>query len=106
MLKLGTALAQMHSIDPLGHPARFNVKYVTYSASRKQGGQIKELKDASISSLSRTGKSTGGKKKAASSDRNPWHDYHQTINFQLADGSVQKAHRCLIIEFNQTRVII
>ena len=109
MLKLGTVLAQMHSTDPLGHPARFQVKYVTYSTSRKAGGEIKELKDATISSMSTKGakgKGTSSKARTSSPERNPWHDYHQTVNFLLPDGTVHKAHRCLIIEFNHNRVII
>ncbi|MBA4304628.1 MAG: hypothetical protein C0424_10425 [Sphingobacteriaceae bacterium] len=107
MLKLGNALALMHSTDALGAPARFQVKYVTYSTSRKNGGKLVELADVTISSLTRTGlKSPGKKKQLVSPERNPMHDYHQTINFQLADGTVHKAHRCLIVEFNKTRVII
>lgn len=107
MIRLGEALAKMHSYDRLGYPLRFQVKYVAFSEAAGTGGKLVELTDVAINSLVTRPKKAGFKKATTvSSQKNPQHDFHQTLNFQLASGEIRKAHRILITEFNKQRVYV
>lgn len=108
MIRLGDVLAKMHSTDQLGYPERFDIKFVSFSEAKKEGGRIVEVKDAAINSMANQPRRPGVNRsqRLKVSDRNPNHDLHQTLNFQLPSGEIKKAHRCLILEFNGERVII
>jgi len=108
-IRLWEALEIMDSVDPHGRPVRFQVKFVTADRTKKEGGEIIELKDASKGPVrTKNGQEIYPQKKNCQGQeritRNPNHWENSTRNIRLPNGQKRKLHIRLIIEFNNKKV--
>ena len=108
-IRLWEALEIMDSVDQHGRPARFQVKFVTADRTKKEGGEIIELKDASKCPVrTKNGHEIYPQRKNAPHleriTRNPNHWENSTRNIRLPNGQKRKLHIRLIIEFNNKKV--
>ena len=107
-IRLWDVLEIMDSIDGLGKPIRFQLKFITANRSEKTGGEIIELKDACKCSVkTKKGKEIFATKNLPAIERitkDPNHWVNSTRNILLPNGQKRKLHIRLIIEFNNKKV--
>lgn len=108
-IRLWDALEIMDSMDFLGKPVKFQLKYVTANRTTGEGGDIIELKDACKCSVrTKKGKEIFPWKKSSSPGeklaKDPRHWVNSTRNILLPNGQKRKLHIRLIIEFNHKKV--
>lgn len=83
----------------------FSIGYVTYSKSRKTGGEIKELDGCRIS-YKRSDTGSKSFSLATMSSTKPNHYMNRTRNIVTADGSIKKVNIWLIIRLNGKKVTL
>ena len=108
-IRLWDVLEIMDSVDALGNPVRFQVKYVTANRTTKEGGEIIEMKDACKCSVKTSkGEEVFPEKRHFQAiekvSKDPRHWSNSTRNILLPNGQKRKLHIRLIIEFNHKRV--
>ena len=99
VITLNEALKEMES------GRLFSIGYITYSKSRKTGGEIKELDGCRVS----YNRSDTGAKKFSSpivTEKKPNHYMNRTRNIVTADGSIKKVNIWLIIRLNGKKVTL
>jgi hypothetical protein len=92
----------------------FDIKVVTYSQTKKTGGEIREYKGArlAIESVMAKERSAAAAKVEGlfeiptGNTKHPRHNVNRTLNLLLVSGEIRKIRRVLIIEFNNQEVII
>jgi hypothetical protein len=104
IITLKEVLTTMERCDHKGKPIPFDLTCITADRVRKTGGDILELKSASLTrknkKLPRYVREIGIPKKKR---QNHWHN--QTRNILLPNGQVRKVHIRLIVMFNGNPVV-